>query len=141
MKQFLVASFIALLGLLVPATAEAQLIKDSNTCAIDPSNVLCQSKDDQVDPFLESIASFLLWLVGVLSVIMLIWGGIKYTTSAGDSSKVTAAKNIILYSIIGLAVALLSFGIVRFIADNSSSNFSPTSPSGTSSSPGPTPAP
>ena len=49
---------------------------------------------------------------------MLIWGGIKYATSAGDSNKVTAAKNTILYAVIGLAVAVLAFAIVNFVVSH-----------------------
>ena len=50
-----------------------------------------------------------------LSVIMLIWGGIRYTTSAGDSNKVTAAKNTVLYAIVGLVIAILAYAIVNMV--------------------------
>lgn len=63
----------------------------------------------------ESVVNWLLFAVGVVSVIMLIWGGIKYSTSAGDSNKVTSAKNTIMYALIGLAVAVLAFAIVKFV--------------------------
>lgn len=38
---------------------------------------------------------------------MLVYGGIQYTLSSGDSGKVNNAKNTILYAIVGLVVALL----------------------------------
>src|SRR5574344_1253072 len=53
--------------------------------------------------------------VGAISVIMLIYGGIRYILSGGDSKKVTDAKNTILYAIIGLVISLLSYAIVNFI--------------------------
>lgn len=62
-----------------------------------------------------AVVNWLLFAVGVIAVIMLIWGGIKYATSAGDSNKVTSAKNTILYAVIGLVVAVLAFAIVNFI--------------------------
>lgn len=65
-----------------------------------------------------AVVNWLLFAVGVIAVIMLIWGGIKYATSAGDSNKVTAAKNTILYAIIGLAIAILAFAIVNFVVAN-----------------------
>ena len=46
---------------------------------------------------------------------MLLIGGIKYVISGGDSKKVTDAKNTILYAIIGLIVAFLSYAIVNFV--------------------------
>ena len=63
----------------------------------------------------QSVVQWLLFAVGVISVIMLIWGGIMYSTSAGDSNKVTAAKNTVMYALIGLVVAVLAFAIVGFI--------------------------
>lgn len=65
-----------------------------------------------------SVVNWALWFVGILAVIMLIWGGIRYATSAGDSNKVTAAKNTILYAIIGLVVALFAYAIVNFLVTN-----------------------
>ena len=65
-----------------------------------------------------SIVNWLLFAIGAIAVIMIVWGGIKYATSAGDSNKVTAAKNTILYAVIGLAVAVLAFAIVNFVVSN-----------------------
>ena len=46
---------------------------------------------------------------------MLIFGGIRYVVSGGDSKKVTDAKNTIMYAIIGLIIAILSYAIVNFV--------------------------
>lgn len=53
--------------------------------------------------------------VGLISVIMLIFGGLRYITSGGDAKKVTDAKNTILYAIIGLIICVLSYAIVNFV--------------------------
>ena len=57
-------------------------------------------------------------IVGILAVIGIIIGGVQYTISAGDASKTKRAKNTILYSVIGLVVALLSWAIVNFVLKN-----------------------
>lgn len=62
-----------------------------------------------------TIVNVLLFVIGAISVIMLIIGGIRYTVSAGDSGNVTAAKNTIMYAIIGLVVAFLAFAIVNWV--------------------------
>lgn len=62
-----------------------------------------------------TIINIMLYLIGALSVIMLIYGGIRYTISGGDSSAVTSAKNTILYAIVGIVVALLAYAIVNFV--------------------------
>lgn len=64
---------------------------------------------------ITTITNTMLFLVGALSVIMIIIGGIRYTISAGNSSNVTAAKNTIMYAIVGLIVAFLAFAIVNFV--------------------------
>jgi len=61
------------------------------------------------------ITDILLFLVGAVAVIMLIVGGIRYIVSGGDQSQVTAAKNTILYAIIGIIVALLAYALVQFV--------------------------
>ncbi len=70
----------------------------------------------------EIVSKVLLFIIGAVSVIMLIIGGIRYTVSQGDSSQVTAAKNTILYSIVGLVVAILAFAAVDFVVKNLAAN-------------------
>lgn len=62
-----------------------------------------------------TIVNILLFIIGAICVIMLIWGGIRYTTSGGTSASVTAAKNTIMYAIIGLVIAFLAFAIVNWV--------------------------
>jgi multisubunit Na+/H+ antiporter MnhB subunit len=66
---------------------------------------------------IKIIVNVLLFILGAIAVIMIILGGIKYTTSNGDSSQLTSAKNTILYAVVGLVVAILAYAIVNFILD------------------------
>jgi hypothetical protein len=68
-----------------------------------------------IDSVITDVINVALWAIGILSVIMLIFGGIRYTVSGGDSNKVTAAKNTILYAVIGIVVAMLAYAIVNFV--------------------------
>ena len=63
----------------------------------------------------RQITNTILYIVGVIAVIMLIIGGIRYVISGGDSKKVTDAKNTVLYAIIGLVVAVFAYAIVNFV--------------------------
>ena len=65
----------------------------------------------------KNVVNILLFIIGAVSVIMLIYGGIRYTTSGGNANSVTAAKNTIMYSIIGLVVAILAFAVVQFVVN------------------------
>lgn len=62
-----------------------------------------------------TIVNILLFVIGALSVIMLIIGGIRYTVSGGNQSAVTAAKNTIMYAIVGIIIAVLAYAIVNFV--------------------------
>lgn len=85
------------------------------------NGVDCAQGDEQSDELFGSagvfntITNVLLFLIGAVSVIMLIIGGIRYTISGGDSTAVTSAKNTILYAIVGIVVALLAYAIVNFV--------------------------
>ena len=63
----------------------------------------------------KQVTNTILYIVGIIAVIMLIIGGIRYVTSGGDAKKVTDAKNTVLYAIIGLVIAFLAFAIVNFV--------------------------
>lgn len=65
----------------------------------------------------KQVTNTILYIVGIIAVIMLIIGGIKYVVSGGDSKKVTDAKNTVLYAIIGLVIAFLAFAIVNFVIE------------------------
>ena len=68
-----------------------------------------------VNGVFTKLTNTVLYGVGIISVIMLIIGGIRYVISGGDSKKVTDAKNTIMYAIIGLIIAILSYAIVNFV--------------------------
>lgn len=76
------------------------------------------NRTDIFDPdsgIFSRVVNLLLFLVGAISVIMLIVGGIRYIISAGDQNQVTGAKNTIMYAIVGIIVAVLAYGIVNFL--------------------------
>ena len=70
------------------------------------------------DSLFKTVTNVLLFLIGAVSVIMLIVGGLRYVLSNGDSSAVTSAKNTILYAVIGIIVALLAYAIVNFVVSS-----------------------
>lgn len=59
-----------------------------------------------------TIIDILLWVVGIIAVIYLIWAGISYITAGGDDAKATKARQSIINAVIGIVVVLLAFVIV-----------------------------
>src|SRR5690349_17706646 len=74
------------------------------------------------DGIFKTITNVLLFIIGAISVIMLIIGGVRYTISNGDSAAVTSAKNTILYAVIGIIVAILAYALVNFVITSFTGN-------------------
>lgn len=64
--------------------------------------------------FVQNALYIVFGLLGAISVIIIIWAGMKYTLSGGDPNKTAEAKNQILYAAIGIGIALTAGTIVRF---------------------------
>lgn len=108
--------FVAVGGLLMSQAASAVGLYDA--CSTDPNNIVCANSGESVDPTLKQVIKYLLIISGIVSVVMVIIGGLKYTTSNGDSSKVSSAKNTILYAIIGVIISALAYAIVDYVYSN-----------------------
>jgi len=81
-------------------------------------NPNCSSTTSAVSTVNNTIAriiNILSFVVGVIAVIMIIIGGIRFVLSGGDSANVTAARNTILYAIVGLIIVALAQIIVKFV--------------------------
>lgn len=127
----MLASLLAVpvLALGVVALAPAQTANAQTSPAVCPENGVgtisqgagCAKGDETPNQLFgdggifTTIVNILLFIIGAISVIMLIIGGIRYTISGGDSSAVTSAKNTIMYAIVGIIVAVLAFAIVNFV--------------------------
>ena len=68
--------------------------------------------------FVKNILSVVFAVVGIIAVIMIIVGGVYYSTSMGDPTKIKKGKDTIMYGIIGLVISLLAFAIVQFVLQN-----------------------
>ena len=64
---------------------------------------------------IQVIINVILAVLGIVTVLVIILGGVNYITSQGDPAKAAKAKNTILYGVIGLVIALLAFAIVNFV--------------------------
>jgi hypothetical protein len=71
---------------------------------------------------LTKVLNIILGLTGLVAVIFLIIGGVKYITSGGNDKSVAAAKNTIMYAVIGIIVIFLAYVIVKVIANTITAN-------------------
>lgn len=127
----LVPALVLGLSFATPAVVSAAACDDA-TGGISGGADCAKPTDAAEDLFGENsifqiVTNILLFLIGAISVIMLIIGGIRYVVSGGDQNAITSAKNTILYAIIGIVVAFLAFAAVRFVTDQlQRSTYTPT---------------
>jgi len=118
-------------GLMAPVAVHAQNAQiqgnlctgaDQLTTTTTTSNTCTLTADTcDFNCVLRKIINIFSIIVGVIAVIMMVYGGFRYITSGGASERVTSAKNTILYAIIGLAIVALAQVIVRFVLQQSTS--------------------
>ncbi len=116
-RQILVVAGFLVVGLMVIFSPLEALAANSDLTAGMTASRPADTPTDASDVF-KTITNILFFLIGAISVIMLIYGGIRYTTSGGNAKSIEAAKQTVLYSIIGLVVAILAYAIVNFVVTN-----------------------
>ncbi len=67
------------------------------------------------EELMHNALNLVYFIAGTVAVIVIVIAGINYVTSAGDASKVTRAKNMLTYSIVGLVIVLSAFAITNFV--------------------------
>lgn len=123
-------SFVAV-PVLLPASASAADNIQNSLCtginsATGSTDTTCASgtatDNSALTNLLSEIVNIFTLVVGVVAVIMIIVGGFKYITSGGEASNVSAAKNTIIYAIVGLIIVALAQVIVHFVVNKAVSN-------------------
>lgn len=99
------------------AAPQASAIDLWKGCSGASQSAVCKGKGDEVTTPIKNLINTAMILLGITAVIAIIVGGFKFITANGDSGAVQSAKNIILYAVIGLIVALLAWAIVSFVVN------------------------
>ena len=95
--------------------AEASFDKSKVLNGIDTSN-----KNKASDASMQNAFNTAFIWAGIICVIIIIVAGLTFITAAGNPSAIARAKTMIIYAVIGLAVAILSYAIVNFVINTSS---------------------
>lgn len=134
LSGFVAAAVLLALPLAVPSMVFAQstgpniqdnLCGSANSLTVDSTGTCASttaSGTSTVNNVITTVINLFSVLVGVIAVIMIIYAGLRYITSGGDSAKITSAKNTIVYAIIGLIVVALAQFIVKFVLNKVTGN-------------------
>lgn len=124
MKKLLTLTLIVLSLVMVasPAVVSAATAKDSVCAGIGLTGGTSDCKPPADGPTVQSTLqaaiSILSYLIGFAAVVMLMIAGFKFITAGGEPAKIASARDTILYSVIGLVVAMLAQLIVNFVLTN-----------------------
>lgn len=67
------------------------------------------------------IINYALFFIGAIALVFVIYGGVLYITSGGDSEKTTKARNTLMYAVLGVIVVVISYAIVSWASKAPSS--------------------
>ncbi len=65
--------------------------------------------------YINAVYRFALGIVGIIAVVLIMFGGLRWMAAAGNESIITEAKEIVTSAVTGLVIALLSYVILAFI--------------------------
>ena len=110
-------SLIAGFGLtMLPTNVGAlNVLKDACTGSSANTAICKASTTDSATKLVGTLVNVLLYVLGAVSIIVIVISGFFYVTANGDSTAITKAKNTLMYAVIGLVVALLAYALVNFV--------------------------
>ena len=113
---------IGLAFLATPVLAKNDITQDNikAVCDNNPNSTVCRDLDNPdagkgVPHLFQNIINILLYAAGLVAIIMIVVSGIRFVTSRGDSNTVTKARQTLIYSVVGLLIAVLAFAVVNFV--------------------------
>ena len=133
MKKIILLSSI-LFAFMTPASAFAATPFGACKNVVSGNTAVCSGDAKDAKEIAKNIISVLLWIVGMASIIVIVYSGITFVASAGNPSQITRAKTMLLYAVVGLVVSILAYAIVNFIVGSAGGSKGSSSGSSSSSS-------
>ncbi len=111
--QLAIIPMFALAVVVVPMVAHAQLINTFvNNCPAD-TGVRCS--EGSIASIFRLIINWALAIAFIAAVVVLIYGGFLYITSAGNTDQATKGKTAIMNALVGVVIIVLSYIIVQIV--------------------------
>ena len=94
-------------------TKEAIQCGSSNVSGVPVTS----APETAVQGLITDSVKYLTIFIGMIAVIMMIYAGFLFVTSAGDANRIATAKKAILYAIIGVAIIAVAQILTKFVAE------------------------
>jgi hypothetical protein len=76
---------------------------------------MTSSKEDKLPTHLQAIINTAIAFVGIVAVLVIVFAGQRLVSGGGNPDAVKRAKDMILYAIVAIVVAVLSWAIINFV--------------------------
>ncbi len=73
------------------------------------------TQETDLRSFIVNAVNFALGFLGLIAVVMVIYGGFLYVTAAGEEEKTTKGKKSVTYAVIGIIIILISFALINTV--------------------------
>lgn len=116
MKKFITTTVAAAayLTFALPAFAQSPTVS-VQLCPSGQFSALCKLSNSSLPSIFSGVITIMLIAAVLISLFFLIWGGIKWILSGGDTKGVEAARNHIIAAIVGLIIAFAAFFILNIV--------------------------
>lgn len=113
MNKKLITGFFCLtiLSLLMPTLVAAQDIYGLNV--INAANLGLTARDPRETAV--RIINVALGFLGIIAVVIVLYGGFMWMTAGGNEERITKAKQILTAGVIGLVIIIMAWAIARFV--------------------------
>jgi len=73
--------------------------------------------DGDLRTIINGVITTVMSFLGIVAVVVILFGGFKWMTSGGDQTKVDTARKLIINGVIGLVIIILAWAITAFVID------------------------
>ncbi len=123
MKSLFRFAISVALGLIIALPfSHVALVHAAPSGQLEASDMLSQDFGDstglgqgELESTIGALIRVALSLLGVIAVVIILWGGFSWMTAGGEEAKIQDAKNLIIGGIVGLAIILSAYAIATFV--------------------------
>jgi len=112
-QKILALTLLLVCLLILPLSAKAAFQFDPGNSIADALKLPTRDAESTV----IATVQYFLALLGLISVIMILYGGFRYLTSAGNEETITKSKTVIKAAVVGLAIILLSEALMITVVE------------------------
>lgn len=101
----------------MPVLAQGTITADELLQAGDEGTIgeVAGLGEAELSAVVARIIRAILGFLGVVAVVIILWGGFKWMTSGGQNEKIQDARKLIIMGIIGLGIVLAAYAIASFV--------------------------